>query len=82
GMTRQVWLTFHPQSIDAGTHSGEIVLSSAQHGEQRFPVEMRVYPFEFPARPTLAFRWLGLQQRSRQPGSHFQQYGPAYCPLP
>ena len=55
GMTRQVWLTFHPQAVDAGTHTGEIVVASAQHGEQRFPVEMRVYPFEFPARPTLHF---------------------------
>ncbi len=66
GMTRQVWLTFHPQSIDAGTHSGEIVLSSAQHGEQRFPVEMRVYPFEFPVRPTLHF---GGWDYSNGPGS-------------
>lgn len=55
GMTRQVWLTFHPQAVDAGMLPGRIVVASAQHGEQRFPVEMRVYPFEFPARPTLHF---------------------------
>ena len=55
GMTRQVWLTFHPRSVDAGTHAGQIVVASAPHGEQRIPVELRVHPFDFPARPTLHF---------------------------
>ena len=55
GMTRQVWLTFHPEDVDTGTHAGEIVVASAEHGEQRLPVEMRVFPFAFPARPTLHF---------------------------
>ncbi|MEA3365421.1 MAG: hypothetical protein U9Q79_07250, partial [Candidatus Hydrogenedentes bacterium] len=55
GMTRQVWLTFHPEEIEAGTHAGEIVVASKSHGEQRVPVEMRVFPLEFPESPTLHF---------------------------
>lgn len=55
GMTRQVWLTFHPEDVAAGTHTGEIAVTSAKHGEQKVPVEMRVFPFAFPEKPALHF---------------------------
>jgi hypothetical protein len=55
GMTRQVWLTFYPEEIEAGTHTGEIVVASTNHGEQRLPVEMRVFPLDFPEKPALHF---------------------------
>ncbi|MFO7973806.1 MAG: hypothetical protein R6V12_04145 [Candidatus Hydrogenedentota bacterium] len=55
GMTRQVWLTFHPEDVEAGIHNGEIVVASANHGKQGLPVEMRVFPLDFPENPTLHF---------------------------
>lgn len=48
GMTRQIWLTFHSSGIDAGEYSGEIVSRRV-----RVPVNVRIYPFDFPDRPSL-----------------------------
>lgn len=50
GMTRQVWLTFHPKNISAGKYSGEIVITNAL---VRIPVKLKIYPFTFPGQPTL-----------------------------
>lgn len=50
GMTRQVWLTFHPKDIQAGEYSGEIVIGNDL---VRIPVRLRIYPFTFPDQPTL-----------------------------
>jgi len=50
GMTRQVWLTFHPKDISAGEYSGEIVITNNM---VRIPVTLKIYPFTFPDQPTL-----------------------------
>jgi hypothetical protein len=50
GMTRQVWLTFHPKDIPAGEYSGEIIITN---DEIRIPVKLKIYPCTFPDQPTL-----------------------------
>ena len=54
GMTRQVWLTFHPVSVEAGTHAGEVIVESVPGGK-RFPLRMHLYPLDFPAKQTLHY---------------------------
>jgi hypothetical protein len=52
GLTRQVWLTFHPTNVPAGTHRGTITLS-AGGDTWKVPVALRLYPLRFPDAPTL-----------------------------
>ena len=52
GMTRQVWLTFHPVDVQPGTHAGEVVVESVQGGK-RFPLRMHLYPLDFPEKQSL-----------------------------
>ena len=54
GLTRQVWLTFHPKDIDAGDHQGKIELEK-QGTRIEVPVTLRIYPLTFPERPALHF---------------------------
>ena len=54
GLTRQVWFTFHPTDVPAGTHNGQIeVLIGGQ--SFRVPLELKIYPIRFPDWPTLHF---------------------------
>ncbi len=63
GMTKQIWLTFHPNDkFKPGTYRGRLVIEP--HG-LTVPVELRVYPFDFPTRPTLhlgGWDYTNLQQ--------------------
>ena len=52
GMTRQVWLTFHPVDVQPGMHEGEVVVESVQGGK-RFPLRMHLYPLDFPEEQSL-----------------------------
>ena len=52
GMTRQVWLTFHPVDVEPGIHEGEVVVESVPGG-QRFPLRMHLYPLDFPEKQSL-----------------------------
>jgi len=52
GMTRQVWLTFHPVKVVPGSHRGHIVLTTGQT-TQAVPLTLRLFPMRFPDRPTL-----------------------------
>ena len=52
GMTRQVWLTFHPVDVAPGVYEGEVVVESVPGGK-RFPLRMHLYPLDFPERQTL-----------------------------
>ena len=54
GMTRQVWLTFHPVDVKPGTYEGEVVVESAPGGK-RFPLRMHLYPLDFPEKQSLHF---------------------------
>ncbi len=51
GMTRQVWLTFHPVDVEAGAHEGEVVVESGEG--RRFPLRMHLYPLDFPEEQSL-----------------------------
>ncbi len=53
GMTRQVWLTFHPVDVEPGMYEGEVVVESG--GGQCFPLRMHLYPLDFPEKPSLHF---------------------------
>jgi hypothetical protein len=50
GLTKQIWLNFHPQNVSAGQYKGSIVITP---GRKKIPVRFKVYPFRFPDRPTL-----------------------------
>ncbi|MBX7257320.1 MAG: hypothetical protein K1Y02_13230 [Candidatus Hydrogenedentes bacterium] len=54
GMTRQVWLTFHPTDLEATVHSGTIALNAGAT-TQFLPVRLQVYPVRFPEKPRLHF---------------------------
>ena len=54
GMTRQVWLTFHPVDVEPGTYEGEVIVTAVPGG-QRFPLRMHLYPLDFPDKPSLHF---------------------------
>jgi hypothetical protein len=51
GMTRQVWLTFHPTDLKPGTHRGAISLTSGKT-KLRVPLTLRVFPLRFPDQPS------------------------------
>lgn len=55
GMTRQVWLTLHPQTVAAGTFQGRILIASSSNpgAGEAIPLTVRVSPLRFPAQPTL-----------------------------
>ena len=54
GMTRQVWLTFHPRDIAPGVHEG-IIEVKAPGKPYDVPLRLHVYPLRFPDQPTLHF---------------------------
>jgi len=56
GLVRQVWLTFHATGIEPGQYRGAIVAEAQPAGRLGVPIELRVWPFEFPRKTTL---WLG-----------------------
>lgn len=52
GLTRQVWLTFHPTDVSPGIYQGSIILS-ADDTTLQVPVSLRIFPLRFPDTPTL-----------------------------
>jgi len=54
GTTRQVWLTFHPTSQPAGTHKGRIAVTAEGIKSISIPLQVRLYPLDFPAEPSIA----------------------------
>ena len=52
GLTRQVWLCFHPRSLVPGEHQGRIVLKGAGVAIE-VPLTLHLAPLRFPDRPTL-----------------------------
>ena len=50
GMSRQIWLTFHPEKIEPGVYTGRIDINS---GKQSVPVTLRVLPLDFPKQTRL-----------------------------
>jgi hypothetical protein len=54
GLTRQVWLTFHPTDLKPGTYEGKILVNG-EGVKAEIPLTLKVYPIRFPDAPTLAF---------------------------
>ena len=52
GLTRQVWLTFHPTDLAPGTHQGRIALEHAGHTIS-VPLRLSIARQRFPDQPTL-----------------------------
>lgn len=50
GMTKQVWLTFNSKGLPPGEYNGSIALVP---GSLKIPISLKIYPFNFPDRPTL-----------------------------
>jgi hypothetical protein len=71
GMTRQVWLTFHPTDLKAGTHRGELAVET-DGKTTRVPVELKVYPLRFPGQPTCS---IGMWDYTGQSPSYDIQPG-------
>ena len=54
GLTRQVWFTFHPVDVEAGTYSGAVQLKAGAFAAE-VPLTLKVYPFSLPDKPRLHF---------------------------
>ncbi len=54
GMTRQVWLTFHPIDVEPGEYRGTIHVQGAP-GSFEVPLSLKIVPLRFPDRPRLHF---------------------------
>lgn len=52
GLTRQVWLTFHPTNLAAGVYRGSVLILTDRQ-KLRVPLKLEIYPFRFPDAPTL-----------------------------
>lgn len=59
GLTRQVWCTFHVTDQQAGSYEGKIIVdangtdNAADTASLEFPIELRIWPFDFPQQTTL-----------------------------
>ena len=54
GMTRQVWLSFHPTAVKAGTHHGRVEVGGAAGESVTLPLSLQVYPFTLPDQLSIA----------------------------
>jgi len=54
GVTRQVWFSFHPTRVPAGEYAGQVSVAAPGQPEIAVPLTLKIYPFTFPDRPTLA----------------------------
>jgi len=55
GMTRQVWLSFHPETISAGIYNGHVSIIGCHNNVMDIPLTWRLFPMAFPQQPTLHF---------------------------
>ena len=53
GMTRQIWFDFHPTDLPPGKHQGQITLQYSNGSEQSVPLELVVWPWDFPKQTSL-----------------------------
>lgn len=52
GLTRQVWISFHPTNVPAGTYPGRVLVESSGITKP-VSVRLKLYPFRFPDLPRL-----------------------------
>ncbi len=53
GMVQQLWLTFHVTDQPAGEHKGQMIIEAAGLPPQQVPVQLRIWPLDFPKQTTL-----------------------------
>ena len=53
GLTRQIWLTFHPVGLPAGKQDGKIDVQGDGRSLAEVPVRLKVYSSTFPSHPAL-----------------------------
>ncbi|NQT54156.1 discoidin domain-containing protein [bacterium] len=53
GMTRQAWISIHPTTVAAGTHTGRVLVRDGTAQPALVPFRLRVHPLKFPDRTTL-----------------------------
>ncbi len=54
GLTRQVWLTFHPVDLAPGSYEGAVQIRDGDTALE-VPLAVTIYPMRFPDRPRLHF---------------------------
>ena len=53
GMTRQIWLSFHPRRVAPGRYDGRVVLSDTSGKTRSVECRLKLYPLKFPDSTTL-----------------------------
>ena len=53
GLVRQVWCTFHVETLPPGDYTGRLVVESPQNKPLFTAVHLKVYPLDFPKQTTL-----------------------------
>lgn len=53
GMTRQIWLSFHPVNVVPGNHTGQIIVKEPDGKRHEIPLHLRLFPMKFPDKPKL-----------------------------
>ena len=53
GMTRQVWLGFHPTGLEPGNYTGTVEVRDETGIRAALPIRLRIYPLRFPDQTTL-----------------------------
>lgn len=53
GMTRQIWLSFHPVNTAPGNYKGQIIINESDGNKHEIPLKFRLFPFSFPEKPAL-----------------------------
>jgi len=68
GMTRQVWFSFHPTSLAAGTHAGKVVVTPSSGRALSAPLRLTIYPLRLPDQLTLCVGGWEYTNADRQYG--------------
>lgn len=53
GMTRQIWLNVHVTGLESGRYSGSLVMQPNGTAARKIPIQLKVYPFDFPEKTQL-----------------------------
>jgi hypothetical protein len=53
GLTKQIWLEFHPAEVAAGTFQGRLKVEGSGITTFTIPINLAIYPVTFPDKPTL-----------------------------
>ncbi len=53
GMTRQIWFSIHSVNVPSDDYKGKISINSNNNKNISVPIELQIFPLNFPAVPTL-----------------------------